>query len=355
MLHAGIRALNSLADLEILQSFYGKYFGNTVENRNPTLVEVLHFEEEILRQKIMWKEKYESVISSWITPKSAKSDLIVYKIDEGHGKTGKIRTENNVIKPGEEKQSVGGVKAEETNQKSITLPKTEAPEADQSVVVDVTEIQTPSVDTGKKPEPAVVIATNENAPPIQESTLAAVEQMKPAAEEIKTAIDEVKPAATEEKKMAIDENIKPASAEEKKTADVEIKPAAEEKKTADVEIKPATEEKKTAAVEIKPEAEEKKTAAVEIKSEAEEKKTAAVEIKPEAEEINKPAVARAAKSSKNVTTEDEKLAHETRESAQPEVNSTNEEANDERKPEAPIKRNRKELLKRTISHRGIEK
>ncbi|KAL4092083.1 hypothetical protein QTP88_026654 [Uroleucon formosanum] len=292
MLHAGIRALNSLADLEVLQSFNEKYFGNTVENKNPTLLEVLHFEEEILRQKIMWKEKYESVISSWITPKSAKSDLRVYKIDEELDKTGENRTENKVIKPGEEKQSVGDVKTKETNQENITPPKTDAPESDKPVVDEVTKIQTPSVDTGEKLEPATAIATDENSPPVvtataQESTPAAVEQMKPAAEEIQTATDNVKLATAEELKSAVHENIKPAAAEEKKTAAEEIKP------------------------------------------EAEEENPAAKEIKPETEEINKPTVATAA--------EDEKLASQTPELAQPQVNP-NEEVNDERKPEAHKKR-----------------
>lgn len=292
MLHAGIRALNSLADLEVLQSFNEKYFGNTVENKNPTLLEVLHFEEEILRQKIMWKEKYESVISSWITPKSAKSDLRVYKIDEELDKTGENRTENKVIKPGEEKQSVGDVKTKETNQENITPPKTDAPESDKPVVDEVTKIQTPSVDTGEKLEPATAIATDENSTPVvtataQESTPAAVEQMKPAAEEIQTATDNVKLATVEELKSAVHENIKPAAAEEKKTAAEEIKP------------------------------------------EAEEENPAAKEIKPETEEINKPTVATAA--------EDEKLASQTPELAQPQVNP-NEEVNDERKPEAHKKR-----------------
>lgn len=72
MLHAAIRGLNSLADLDTLQGFVGKYFGPTVENRDQTLVDVLHFEEEILRQKVSWREKYETVISGWIEPKSAK-------------------------------------------------------------------------------------------------------------------------------------------------------------------------------------------------------------------------------------------------------------------------------------------
>lgn len=84
MLHAAIRGLNSLADLEVLQIFSEKYFGNMVENRNPKLLVVLHFEEEILRQKVLWKEKYESVISSWITPKAEKSKLLVYKIELEH-------------------------------------------------------------------------------------------------------------------------------------------------------------------------------------------------------------------------------------------------------------------------------
>lgn len=71
MLHAAVRGLNSLADLEVLLSFNEKYFGNTVDNRNPTLLEVLRFEEEVLREKIMWREKYENVIAGWIESKSA--------------------------------------------------------------------------------------------------------------------------------------------------------------------------------------------------------------------------------------------------------------------------------------------
>lgn len=78
MLHASIRSLNSLADLEVLQGFYEKYFGNTVENRNPTLIEVLHFEEEVLRQKIEWREKYETVICGWLSSKAIKDKLTSY-------------------------------------------------------------------------------------------------------------------------------------------------------------------------------------------------------------------------------------------------------------------------------------
>lgn len=72
MLHMSIRGLNSLSDLEVLLIFTEKYFGNTVENRNPTLLEVLHFEEEILRQKILWQEKYEGVVSGWMSSKAEK-------------------------------------------------------------------------------------------------------------------------------------------------------------------------------------------------------------------------------------------------------------------------------------------
>lgn len=86
MLHAAIRGLNSLADLDILQSFNEKYFGSTVENRNQTLLEVIRFEEEVLRQKVTWREKYESVISSWITPKLGKGKLKIYKTDEEQSK-----------------------------------------------------------------------------------------------------------------------------------------------------------------------------------------------------------------------------------------------------------------------------
>lgn len=82
MLHAAIRGLNSLPDLEILQVFSEKYFGNSVEDRNPVLLEVLHFEEEILRQKITWREKYEGVISGWVSPKAAKSKLNHYTVEE---------------------------------------------------------------------------------------------------------------------------------------------------------------------------------------------------------------------------------------------------------------------------------
>lgn len=81
-MHAAIRGLNSLADLEMLQSFMEKYFGNDVENRNPTLLEVVHFEEEVLRQKITWREKYEGVISGWLEPKSNKSKLQLYKPEQ---------------------------------------------------------------------------------------------------------------------------------------------------------------------------------------------------------------------------------------------------------------------------------
>ncbi|XP_026807677.1 aminopeptidase N-like isoform X1 [Rhopalosiphum maidis] len=209
MLHAGIRALNSLADLEILQSFNEKYFGNTVENRNPTLLEVLHFEEEILRQKIIWKEKYENVISSWITPKAAKSDLRAYNIDGGlKSKTENVKRESDDIKSDKEKLSdTGSVKTEETKQENITPPKTDASEADRPVIEETSKNL-----LGEKPEPAAMIATNESAPPAVtvaagESAPAAVEQIKPiAAEETKTAADEIKPAAEENKPNAEETN-----------------------------------------------------------------------------------------------------------------------------------------------------
>lgn len=85
ILHAAIRGLNSLADFEMLQCFNEKYFGNTVENRNPTLLEVLRFEEEVLRQKITWREKYESVICGWMMSKSAKGSLNVHKSKPARG------------------------------------------------------------------------------------------------------------------------------------------------------------------------------------------------------------------------------------------------------------------------------
>jgi len=218
MLHAGIRALNSLADFEILQSFNEKYFGNTASHRNPTLLEVLHFEEEILRQKIVWKEKYETVISSWITPKSEKSNLRIYKIEDGlKAKTEDSKNENNDIKSGGEKPSVDGVKTEESKQENITPSKTDASEADQPVVVKVTKSL-----SNEKPEPVVVVSADENAPPAvtvaaAESTPAAVEQTKPTTEENKptveenkTAADEMKPIA-EKNKSAAEEINKPAA------------------------------------------------------------------------------------------------------------------------------------------------
>jgi len=289
MLRAGIRALNSLADLEILQSFSEKYFGNAVENRNPTLLEVLHFEEEILRQKITWKEKYESVISNWITPKAAKSDLRVYKIDEGQGKTGESNVE---IKPVEEKQSVVGVKTEETNQENMIPLKTDASKADQPVIIDL--ITATSVDTGEKPEPAAVVATDEKAPPAV--TAAARENTPSAVEQIKPITDELKPATEEKKTDALE--TKPAAAEEKKTAVGEVTPAAEEKKT-------------------------------------------------DAEKINDPVTVVEAESSKPiVTTADEKLRN-TRQSVVDglEIHSPNEETNDEKKPEVTKRKKPKRVFK----------
>jgi len=218
MLHAGIRALNSLADFEILQSFNEKYFGNTASNRNPTLLEVLHFEEEILRQKIVWKEKYETVISSWITPKSAKSNLRIYKIEDGlKTKTENSKYENNKIKTGEEKPSVDSVKTEESKQENITPPKKDASEADQPVVVEVTKSL-----SNEKPEPAVVVSTDENGPSavtaaatestptVVEQTKPATEENKPAAEENKTSVSEMKPTA-EKNKSAAEEIYKPTA------------------------------------------------------------------------------------------------------------------------------------------------
>jgi len=211
MLHAGIRALNSLADFEILQNFNEKYFGNTASHRNPILLEVLHFEEEILRQKIVWKEKYETVISNWITPKSAKSNLRIYKVeDELTAKTENSKYKNNEINSGEEKALVDSVKTEESKQENITPPKTDESKTDQPVVVELTKSL-----SNEKPEPAVVISADENAPPAviiaaAESAPAAVEQIKPvteenkpAAKEKKTAADEIKPTDEEINKPAI--------------------------------------------------------------------------------------------------------------------------------------------------------
>lgn len=103
MMHAAIRGLNSLPDLEILQVFSEKYFGNSVEDRNPMLLEVLHFEEEILRQKITWREKYEAVISGWVSPKAAKSKLNHYTFEE---ETSASESKNSETEPAENQLTV---------------------------------------------------------------------------------------------------------------------------------------------------------------------------------------------------------------------------------------------------------
>lgn len=74
MLHAAIRGLNTAADLEILQMFTEKHFSeNDSKKEHPVLLEILYLEEEILRQKLLWREKYESVIGNWIWPQMTKS------------------------------------------------------------------------------------------------------------------------------------------------------------------------------------------------------------------------------------------------------------------------------------------
>jgi len=207
MLHAGIRGLNSLADLEILQSFSEKYFGNTVENRNPTLLEVLHFEEEILRQKVTWKEKYESVISNWITPKSAKSNLKAYRIDEGQSKAGEGGSQNNEMNAGEEKKSINGVETDEKKQEDIIHPNATTA-SDKPAVVEMTKTQTPSADAGVK-----TTVTDKNASPVvpttaRESTSAAPEQTKPDAEENKRVSEDNKPVAEEMNKPTAAKEVK---------------------------------------------------------------------------------------------------------------------------------------------------
>jgi hypothetical protein len=82
-MHAAIRGLNSLADLEMLASFVDKHFGDGVENRNTALLDVVHFEEEVLRQKITWREKYGGAISGWLEPKSNKNKRLLYRPNRG--------------------------------------------------------------------------------------------------------------------------------------------------------------------------------------------------------------------------------------------------------------------------------
>lgn len=144
MLHAAIRGLNSLADLEVLQIFIEKYFGNTIENRNPKLLVVLHFEEEILRQKILWKEKYESVISSWITPKAEKRKLTTYKMEP----------EQNVLKVGKtitETTPAANVKTDGQTSENIE-PAAVTNDGNIPVVIDRKQIE-PVVNEAKKDKP----------------------------------------------------------------------------------------------------------------------------------------------------------------------------------------------------------
>lgn len=101
MLHAAIRGLNTLADLDVLQIFNEKYFSKTLEDRNPVLLEVIRFEEEVLRQKIIWSEKYQNAISSWISPKAIKAAQEFYKIEFEQNNNKLTKSENSVTVEGE--------------------------------------------------------------------------------------------------------------------------------------------------------------------------------------------------------------------------------------------------------------
>lgn len=175
MLHAAIRGLNSLADLEILQIFNEKYFGSTIENRNPTLLEVLHFEEEILRQKIMWREKYETVISSWITPKLAKGKLKIYKSNQEQNIPKAIVSENNqIIKTDQPKNFPNDNKIENSAHEN-SIAKTIPVVPDEKHTVDGVKQNKPAVTEESKPS---VTTTEENPPTLNtgentNSTLAA--------------------------------------------------------------------------------------------------------------------------------------------------------------------------------------
>lgn len=151
MLHASIRSLNSLADLEALQGFYEKYFGNTVENRNPKLMEVLRFEEEVLRQKIEWREKYESVISGWMSSKATKSKLVTY-----HAKTESAADGGGGGDEGT--NTIDGQKVENADALNETEKSQPTPGG--------TGESTPAPDGGEQSEPASSEAkNNDTAPP----------------------------------------------------------------------------------------------------------------------------------------------------------------------------------------------
>lgn len=137
MLHAAIRGLNSLADLETLQAFSEKYFGNTVENRDPTLLEILRFEEEILRQKITWREKYESVISGWLSSKLSKKKLKIYKNDGEQHQIEASRSEDAIAesKPDVDVKDEG--KTEEVHLEKV--PESETPPGESEPAVTANE------------------------------------------------------------------------------------------------------------------------------------------------------------------------------------------------------------------------
>lgn len=179
MLHAAVRGLNSLADLELLQAFNEKYFGNTVENRNPTLMEVLRFEEEILRQKITWKEKYENVISNWITSKSAKNKVNIYKTEQEQTKFDDSETDK-IVETDIVQETKSNEKIEEIKPESVS-----------PVVI---EQETPAVVSEPINEP--VKSEDEKVQPI-----VAKDNIKPDA----TPIEVIKPVTSEEKKNSTTE------------------------------------------------------------------------------------------------------------------------------------------------------
>lgn len=183
MLHVAIRGLNSLGDLEVLQIFVEKYFNSTVENRNSTLLDVLHFEEEILRQKISWREKYEGVISGWMSPRAEKIKQNLDKIDKTETKTqdGQSEDKNKPAAGSGVEQAIPGT-ASETVQTESDTPS--------PAVVIEPKTTGESQSAGNKQEVAEnsVAAVVENSP-------AAPEEKAPVAEAVgNTASAEVKPA-----------------------------------------------------------------------------------------------------------------------------------------------------------------
>lgn len=216
MLHAAIRGLNSLADLEMLHSFNEKYFDKSIEDRSPILLEVLQFEEEILRQKITWKEKYESVISGWISPKSAKSKLKMYEVENEQNRLVESKTESvKVSESSVVRDAANNIKTEKSLSPGSAV--------NEKNVVDTTKEHTPVPNETDDVHPT---AENNNAAPSEKNKLdaAAAEGNELGATEgkkpVETTTEETKPAvnAAEGDKLApvTTEDVKPDEVENNK-------------------------------------------------------------------------------------------------------------------------------------------